>query len=209
MRIASVQVGMPARRGDLHTGFGKTAVAGGVRAGREGLEGDGQADRRYHGGPEMAVLAYGAGHYPAWRAELSWPELPLGGFGENLSVEGAVEETACIGDVWRAGTALLQISSPRKPCHKISDYWGRPGLLKRVEQSGRIGWYLRVLEEGVLGAGMEIALVERPHPDWPVARAFRIGVARKADRAAARELAQVAALSPRWKAWLSGDPARV
>lgn len=209
MRIASVQVGKPARVGEMCTGFGKQPALGKVRVGRENLEGDGQADHRHHGGPDMAVLAYPADHYPAWRAELSWAALPLGGFGENLSVAGVTEGTACIGDVWRAGTAVLQIASPRKPCRKISDFWQRPDLLKLVERSGRSGWYLRVLEEGALAAGGEIALAERPHPQWTVARAYRVGVQRARDRALALELAQVAALSDRWKAWLAGEPARV
>lgn len=206
MRIASVQVGQPARKGDLRTAFGKQPVLFEVHVGREGIEGDGQADRRYHGGPDMAVLAYSADHYPAWRAELAWPELPLGGFAENLSIEGATEATVCVGDVWRAGTAALQVASPRTPCSKISRYWGRPDLLKLVERSGRFGWYLRVLREGTLGAGAEIALVERPHPEWTVQRAYRAGVDRAHDRDAARQLAQVAALSDRWKAWLAGNP---
>ncbi len=209
MRLASVQVGKPARVGVLRTAFGKLPVAGEVRVGRESLEGDGQADRRYHGGPDMAVLAYSADHYPAWREELAWPSLPLGGFGENLSVEGAGEETACIGDVWRVGTAKMQVSSPRKPCRKISDFWGRPELLALVQRSGRSGWYLRVVEEGALAAGAEIALAERPHPEWTVLRAWQVGIARARDRDAALELAQVAALSDRWKAWLLGQPARV
>ena len=209
MRVVSVQVGRPQRIGELRTGFGKRVVAGPVRVGRENLEGDGQADRRYHGGADMAVLAYGADHYPAWRGELSWPELPLGGFGENLSVGDVKEDSACIGDVWRAGTAALQIASPRNPCHKISDYWGRPDLLRLVQEAGRIGWYLRVLEEGSLQAGDEIALVERPNPQWTIARAFRVGLARRKDRDAAAELASVTALSDRWKAWLLGEPARV
>jgi len=186
----------------MWTAFGKRPVEGAVRVGRENLEGDAQADRRHHGGPEMAVLAYSADHYPAWRAELSWPELGPGGFGENLSVEGASEETACIGDVWRAGTALLQISSPRNPCHKIADYWGRPELLERVLQRGRFGWYLRVLEEGELSAGAEVQRVERPHPEWTVLRAHRAAMERRLDRGAARELSRLAALSPRWQEWL-------
>ena len=209
MRIASVQVGKPQRVGDLRTGFGKRPVPGPVRVGFENLDGDGQADRRYHGGPDMAVLAYSADHYPAWRSELSWPDLPLGGFGENLSVDGAAESTVCIGDVWRAGTAVLQVASPRKPCSKISAFWQRPDLLKQVEQRGRIGWYLRVLEEGTLAAGDEITLADRPHPDWTVARAYEVGIARSRDRASALALSQVAALSDRWKAWLLGHPARV
>ncbi|MCA1828480.1 MAG: MOSC domain-containing protein [Myxococcales bacterium] len=209
MRIVSVQVGKPAQVGEIRTAYGKRPVADAVRVSSGNLEGDGQADPRYHGGPDMAVLAYSADHYPAWRAELDWPLLPFGGFGENLSVEGATEQDACIGDVWRAGSALLQIASPRKPCHKISDYWRRPGLLRLVERSGRTGWYMRVLEPGSLQAGDEIALVERPHPQWTVATAYRVGVARKRDRGAARELARIAALSNRWKAWLVGEPARV
>ena len=207
MRIASVQVGRPADVRGLRTGFGKRPVGGAVRVGRENLEGDGQADRRYHGGADMAVLAYSADWYAAWRAE--GVELPFGGFGENLSVSQVDEASACIGDVWRAGTALLQIAAPRKPCHKIADYWRRPELLRLVEESGRTGWYLRVLEEGALQAGDAVALVERPHPEWTVLRAFRTGVGRKKDRAAALELSRVAALSARWKAWLAGEPARV
>jgi MOSC domain-containing protein YiiM len=202
MRVAGVQVARPASVGEMRTAFGKQPVVGDVRVGRENLDGDGQADRRHHGGPEMAVLAYSADHYPAWRAELAWPDLPLGGFGENLSVEGASETTVCIGDVWRVGTALLQVSSPRNPCSKISNFWRRPDLLKRVEASGRYGWYLRVLEEGVLRAGLEVERVERPHPDWTVARAHDVSIARAHDRNAALELASLAALSPRWKAWL-------
>ena len=106
-----------------------------------------------------------------WRAELSWPELAFGGFGENLSVEGVTEETACIGDVWRAGTALLQIASGRGPCRKISEFWGRPDLLRRVVESGRSGWYMRVLEEGILAAGDEVVLLERTNPRETVAAA--------------------------------------
>jgi MOSC domain-containing protein YiiM len=157
----------------MRTAFGKRQVLGPVRVGRENLEGDKQADRRHHGGPEMALLAYAADHYPSWREELSWPSLPFGGFGENLTVSGVSEETACIGDVWRAGSALLQISKPRAPCQKISEFWGRPKLLARVWESGRFGWYLRVLEEGVLQAGDEVLLVERRPPQLTVLRAAR------------------------------------
>ena len=200
-------MGRPVERDGLRTAFGKQPAPGPVHAGLQGLEGDAQADRRYHGGPEMAALGYSADHYPAWRVELDWPALPLGGFGENLSVSGASEQSVCIGDVWRAGSAVFQIASPRKPCHKISAYWGRPDLLLLVQQSGRSGWYLRVLEEGSLSAGDAIELVDRPHPQWSVARANLAALQRKSE--AARELAEVPALSGRWKAWLLGHPARI
>src|SRR5207248_2343476 len=114
----------------FETAYGKQPVIGPIHARRLGLDGDAQVDRRYHGGPDMALLAYAATHYPDWRAQLDWPELGHGAFGENLSVEGPTEDDACIGDVWRAGAALLQISSPRKPCRTISRYWRRPELLR-------------------------------------------------------------------------------
>jgi MOSC domain-containing protein YiiM len=207
VRIEGVQVGRPLAVNGMRTAFGKRAVRGAVRVGRLNLDGDAQADRRYHGGPDMAVLAYSSDHYPRWHSELAWPDLPLGAFGENLSVSGATEETVCIGDVWSAGTALLQVASPRKPCRKISSYWGRPDLLQRVHESGRIGWYLRVIGEGSLEAGAQISLLERPHPEWPVRRAFSAALVRNGGEA--RALSEVSALSSRWKAWLRGEPARV
>lgn len=200
---------MPARVGALRTGFGKRPMAGKVKVGRQNLDGDGQADRRYHGGPDMAVLAFSAGHYPSFREELSWPELAPGALGENLSVDGVSEESACIGDVWRAGTALLQIASPRKPCKKIAAYWQRPELLALVQRTGRSGFYLRVAEEGLVWTGAPLAVLERPHPAWTVARAYRAALGRPRDRDAARQLAEVAELSARWRAWLRGLPARV
>ena len=213
MRLVSVQVGLPRTlRGagkEWRSAFGKLPVAGEVRALRDGLEGDGQENRVYHGGAEMAALAYGAAAYPRWREELSWPALKPGDFAENLSVEGASEGEVCIGDVWQAGSARLQVSSPRNPCVKIGRFHDRPELTALVEQSGRTGWYLRVLEEGVLQAGQGISLLARPHPEWTVLRAFRTARARKEEPALAAGLAQVAALSPRWLALLRGEPARV
>jgi MOSC domain-containing protein YiiM len=207
MRIEGVQVGKPAAVNGMRTAYGKRPVLGPVRVGRLNLEGDGQADRRYHGGPEMAVLAYSADHQSLWRCELAWPGMSPAAFGENLLVSGAAEDTVCIGDVWSAGTAVLQVASPRKPCRKISRYWNRPGLLQRVQRSGRTGWYLRVIEEGYLEAGAPISLVERPHPQWSIRRAFSAAFLRA--RGDARALAEVGALSDRWKAWLRGEPACV
>ena len=206
MRLSSLQAGRPRAHPDgFVTGFGKSPVAGPVRVRRTNLDGDGQADARYHGGADMAVLAYAASHYPRWREELAWPDLPHGGFGENLTVEGATEALACIGDVWRAGSAVLQIASPRKPCRVISRYWRRPELLRLVERTGRSGWYLRVLEEGALEAGDEIELVARPHPEWTVERAGRVARARRKDPGEAALLGEVAALADRWKAFLRGE----
>lgn len=210
MRVTSVRTGRVVRVRGMRTGYGKEPAAGPVRLGREGFDGDAQADRRYHGGPDMAALAYAVAHYPRWREELLWPELGPGAFGENLPVEDADEQSVCIGDVWRIGGATLQVASPRKPCSKIARFWQKPELLKLVVQSGRTGFYFRVLEEGVLQAGDEIRLADRLHPEWPVLRIFRIGMARARNRAEARDAAQtVTALSERWKAWLRFEPADV
>jgi MOSC domain-containing protein YiiM len=207
MRLVSIQVGRPRPYGvpggpQWTSAYGKHPAVGLVGVAPDGVDGDAQANRRWHGGPERAVLAYAKEHYQRWRDELAWSDLPHGGFGENFTVEGAAEDGTCIGDVWRAGTALLQVSEPRKPCRNISRFWGRPDLLRQVERTGRHGFYLRVLEPGIVEAGQPIRLVERPHPEWTVARAMaaRRHVARQ--RAEAEALLRVGALGRDWRAHL-------
>jgi MOSC domain-containing protein YiiM len=205
MRLVSVQVGLPRTRtapdGRAWTSaYGKHPVSGPARIGRTGLDGDAQANRRWHGGPDMAVLAYAREHYAAWRDELSWPDLPYGGFGENFTVEGATEGETCIGDVWRIGTALLQVSEPRKPCRNISRYWGRPDLLRKVERSGRHGFYLRVLEEGIVEPGQPVVRVARPYAGWTVARTVSARRDVALQRAEAEALLRVEALGRAFRA---------
>jgi MOSC domain-containing protein YiiM len=203
MVLESVQVGLPRTYGSgaraCTTGYGKYPVRGPVRAGRTNLEGDGQADPRWHGGPDMAVLAYPAAHYAAWREELCWPSIPPGAFGENLTVSGTTEDEACLGDVWRVGSATLQISEPRKPCRNISRFWKRSDLLRRVVRSGRSGFYLRVVAEGTLQVGDEVALLERPYPEWTVARAARARNQAKRRPREAEALLQVVTLGSDWR----------
>ena len=155
MLLAGIQAGMPRPYGmegrpPWRSGYAKSPIRGSVRVRRENLDGDGQADLRHHAGPDMAVLAYPQEHYARWRDELRWPDVPYGAFGENFTVAGVTEEDACLGDVWRVGSALLQISQPRKPCRNISRFWHRPELLRLVQRTGRYGFYLRVLEEGIV-----------------------------------------------------------
>ena len=199
-RLVSIQVGTPKLR-DREVGlrrpldrrwltaFAKHPAKGPVRLHRLNLEGDRVADKVGHGGPDMAVLAYSAGHYPAWREELGIPGMGPGGFAENFTITGQDEWTVAIGDVYRVGSALVQVSQPRGPCYKISYFWKRSDLLARCEASGRHGWYLRVLEEGVVEAGRPVELVERPNPYWTVRRAADTYRARRKDRGPAMELA--------------------
>jgi MOSC domain-containing protein YiiM len=203
MVLESVQVGLPRQHGSgaraRTTGYGKRPVAGPVHAGRTNLQGDAQADRRWHGGPDMAVLAYPAAHYAAWRVELNWPAIPNGAFGENLTVSGTTEDEACLGDVWCIGATTLQISEPRKPCGNISRFWNRSDLLRLVVRSGRSGFYLRVVEEGTLRAGDEVRLVERPYPEWTVTRAARARNEAKRRPSEAEALLRVATLGGDWR----------
>lgn len=170
------------------TGYFKTPVEGAVWVGRTNLAGDGQADRVHHGGPDKAVLAYGAAHYAAWRADLveelarlGLPRLPFGGFGENLTVEHWTETEVCVGDVHALGTALLQVTQPRGPCWKIVRRWRVRELPGRVQRTGRTGWYYRVLREGHVEAGQDLRLLERPHTEWTIAQVNAVRYERKAD----------------------------
>ena len=206
--LVSVQVGTPRFLGTdvglpeqldhrWRSAFFKEPVLGPVMLRFTNLEGDRQADPRVHGGPEMAVLAYSADHYPAWRAELGIAEMGPGGFAENFTISGQDELSVCIGDVYRVGEATVQVSQPRGPCYKISYRWKRPDLLGRCESNGRHGWYLRVLDEGLVAAGLPVELLERPNPDWSVRRAADVYRARKKRSAEAEQLARLTGYASR------------
>jgi MOSC domain-containing protein YiiM len=174
-RIRSIQVARPETRvdgrGSWRTAIDKKTVSGPIRLYLEGLAGDGQADPRFHGGPDKAVLVYAAAHYPLWHAELGRPELSAGAFGENFTVDGQTEADVCIGDVYAVGSARVQVSQRRPPCVKLARFHQRPDLPRRVLKTGRTGWYLRVLEPGLVEAGEALTLIDRPAPDQPVAGA--------------------------------------
>lgn len=167
---------VPFGRPDTLSAIGKHPVDAAIAIGPAGLEGDEQADRRNHGGPDKAIHHYPFDHYAAWRGDLPAP-CPLldsvGAFGENLSTLGLTEETVCVGDIFRIGTATVQVSQGRQPCWKLNHRFGVKDMARRVQSTGRTGWYYRVLEPGIAAAGDGIALVERPLSDWPLARILR------------------------------------
>ena len=136
----------------------KLPVDGRVGLGPLGLAGDEQADTVHHGGPEKAVLCYAAANYPRWRSG-EGPDLPLGAFFENvtLDIPGWDETTLRLGETWRLGSAVVQVSEPRQPCYKLAKRWGIDDLVVRVQRTGMSGWYLRVLETGDVGAGDAVA----------------------------------------------------
>jgi len=171
VRLVEVNVGKPRTLEDDEpwtTGFFKVPVSGPVALQTENLQGDGQADLKVHGGPDKAVCVYSADHYPRWQQELGVRECGPGWFGENFSLQGQSEGSAAIGDVYRIGTALVQVSQPRAPCWKLARRWSRPDMPKLVIDAGRTGWYLRVLEPGIVARGQTLTLVERPFPQWTI-----------------------------------------
>jgi MOSC domain-containing protein YiiM len=166
MEIVSLNVALPStqRYGnrEVFTGGAKRPVPRAVlRVG--GFEGDGQADRRNHGGPDKAVCVYSSVHYPHWQRMLG-RRLDPGAFSENLTVSAIREARVCVGDVFRAGEAVVQVSTPRTPCDKVAGKNGEKQLSKWISGSGHTGFYMRVLEEGLVQKGDAFERVER-HPD--------------------------------------------
>lgn len=208
-RLAGIQVGRArtharpdwdrARSRTWISAYQKLPVTGPVKVSRTQVEGDEHVDQPAHGGTEMAALAYSAGHYPHWREELGLEGFGPGAFGENLTIEGFEERGISIGDVFEVGDVRVQISNPRGPCANISRFWGREDLLKRVTESGRTGWYLRVLREGTIEAGMPVTRVERPQPEWTVERVFRARVDPHADLGDVAKLTELPLLSEEWR----------
>ncbi len=206
--LHSIQIGVPTSYGfegaeDPHdkpwnTGFFKTPVEGPVFVGPTNIAGDGQADLVNHGGIDKAVLAYSANHYPHWREELRMPAMPFGGFGENLTIVGLCEASVCIGDIFRVGGVTFEISQPRQPCWKLARRWRMHELTGLVVRNGRSGWYFRVLEQGWIEAGMQVTLIERPNPEWTVARANVILHHCRTDVSSMLELASVPRLADSW-----------
>lgn len=158
------------------SGMHKEPVSFPLHLGREGFDGDAQADRRVHGGPEKAVHHYPFDHYATWAAELG--DQPLlarpGAFGENLSTLGLTEAGVAIGDVFRLGGAVIEVSQARQPCWKLNQRFGIADMALRVQRSGRTGWYYRVLQEGAVAPGDSLVLIDRRLPDWPILRLWRL-----------------------------------
>lgn len=127
------------------------------------------------------------------------PDFSYGSFGENFSINGVAENTVCVGDVLAIGDARLQVSKPRAPCWKIDRRWRRNDLTRRVADTGRTGWYVRVLEEGEVAPGQTVSLEERPCPEWTVARVTDVMGNRRSRPEDAASLARCEFLSPDWR----------
>jgi MOSC domain-containing protein YiiM len=202
MKVLSVNVALPrlvAWNGQtFNTGIFKEPVAGPVLMRQLDLDGDRQADLSVHGGPYKAVYAYPSEHYEYWRKELPDLDLPWGQFGENLTTEGLDEADTHIGDVLRIGKATVQVTQPRVPCFKLAAKFQRNDILKRFLQSGRSGFYLAVIEEGLVAAGDAIERVQEDANGIAVSdinKLFNCGT----DRALLRRVTRLEALPLDWR----------
>ena len=177
-RIAAVCVSgpdllpLPGRRPN-RSGIDKRPVAGRVAVHGLGLDGDVQVNRKHHGGEGQAVYAYAQEDADHWVAELD-RDLPPGRFGENLRTTGLDVSGALLGERWRIGTAVLEVTAWRTPCANFARFLDVPDLVKRFAAHGATGAYLRVLETGDVGAGDPVEVLARPDHGITVERAFRI-----------------------------------
>ena len=205
MRLVSVNVGRPRlvmSRGEaVSTGIFKKPVEGRVVLRTLNLDGDRQADLNVHGGPTKAAYAYPSEHYDYWRAELPEMNLPWGMFGENLTTTGLLEDSVHIGDQFRIGSAQVMVTEPRMPCYKLGIRFGRSDIIKRFMASGRTGFYFAVVQEGEVGAGDDIVLIERDAHRVRVADVTGLYAHGSAsDPELLRRAVRVAALPKKWRA---------
>lgn len=157
------------------SGIDKRPVDGRIHVGVEGLSGDAQGDRQHHGGPEKALHHYAHDHYATWRGMIG-PKAMLeapGVFGENLSTHGLTEDAVAVGDTFRLGEAVIQVSQGRQPCWKLNARLDVPDMALRVQRTGMTGWYYRVIECGFIEKGDALQLVDRLSPDWTLKRLWR------------------------------------
>ena len=203
MKLLSVNVSLPRevpyRDGTLTTGIYKEPIEGRVWLGQLHLEGDGQADLKAHGGTYKAVYVYPHEHYAYWSTELGRDDLTYGQFGENFTVEGMLETDVNVGDTYRIGSALVQVTQPRVPCFKLAHKMGIPTFVKTFLQANRPGFYLRVLEEGEVGGGDEIELVQADPVGMSIAEMNHLLYFDNTNTENAKRALQVEGMSPGWR----------
>ena len=205
MKLVSVNVGLPRlvlRSGEpVSTGIFKEPLAGRVMLRTLNLDGDRQADLSVHGGPSKAVYVYPSEHYDFWKRELPEMDLPWGMFGENFTTRGVREQEMNIGDKFRIGEATVMATEPRMPCYKLGLRFGRTDIIKRFLASERSGFYLAVLQEGEVGAGDEIELIEQNKSGVRVSDVTRLYVSDKSNIDLLRRAIGTEALPESWRSY--------
>ena len=200
-RVLSVNVGR-AREFDYNgrpakSAIWKSPVAGRIAARGVNLEGDDQADRKAHGGPDKSVYAYSIEDLRWWEEKLG-RSLQYAEFGENLTTEGVAVNDALVGERWEIGTAVFEVSEPRIPCWRLGVRMNDQGFVRRFTEALRPGTYLRIIVEGAVGAGDEIRIIERPDHELTIRDIFRIYTR---DREEVGRLLAVPRISESWRKW--------
>jgi MOSC domain-containing protein YiiM len=201
--LISIQVGTPRTihrdNEEVSTGIFKSPVHGRLHLHWLNLDGDRQADLSVHGGRDKAVYGYPSEHYPFWQKELPGVELPWGAFGENFTTAGLLEDTVCLGDQFRIGTAIVVVTQPRLPCFKLNLKFERHDMIKRFLASRRSGFYFRVLQEGEVGAGDEIMRIRQDENHVSISDANRIYLKESNSNELIERALRVEYLSASWR----------
>ncbi|MCC8400901.1 MOSC domain-containing protein [Paraburkholderia sp. MMS20-SJTN17] len=202
-RLLSVNVGLPRdiewKGRTVHTGIWKDPVRGRCRAGRLNLDGDGQGDLAGHGGEQRAVFVYQIESSRYWQVELKRHDLAYGQFGENFTIEGLPDSDVCIGDRYRIGDALFEVTQPRVTCYRVGIRMNEPRMPALLTSSGRPGFYFRVLREGEVGAGDEIVKVGEAKERMTVAQVNALLYSAHHPRDQLERALRIEALSPGWR----------
>ena len=200
--VKYLSIGLPRKEifngKEVTTGICKKTVSGPIFLSQTGLEGDGVANTKHHGGADKALCIYSFDHYPYWRKWLGM-ELVPSAFGENLTVQDMIEENVCIGDIFSLGSAVIQVSQPRQPCATLGLRYGAMDLVKEVINTGFTGFYCRVIQTGYVEQGESLDLQKRDELGVSIAFANRILHHHKIDLQGIEKVLSVSALSESWK----------
>lgn len=206
-RLLSVNVGLPRdiewKGRTVHTGIWKEPIQGRCRVGRLNLDGDGQGDLAGHGGQQRAVFVYQTESYRYWQQHLNRTDFVYGQFGENFTVEGLADDAVCIGDRYRIGSALFEVTQPRVTCYRVGIRMNEPRMPALLTSSGRPGFYFRVLQEGEVGAGDEIVKMGEVDERMTVAEINALLYSPHHPRDRLERALRIEALSPGWR-WSFG-----
>ncbi|MUK88455.1 MOSC domain-containing protein [Ornithinibacillus sp. L9] len=181
------------------SGMFKQEIEGGVWLSKTGLHGDEVADKKNHGGPEKAVFCYPISHYDYWKQDLDTDSIDIGANGENFAVLHMDESSVCVGDTYKLGDTVIQVSQPRKPCWKPGRRINVIDFALRIQQTGRTGWYFRVLQEGHVNSGADLELLDRPFPQWTISTCNEIMYVHKDDVTLTEKLVACDLLAESWK----------
>jgi len=179
------------------TGIDKRSVSGPIEFKNNGLAGDRIIDTNVHGGYDQAVYAYASEDAQWWEKEIN-EVIPAGRFGENLTTEGIDVNAALVGEKWKIGSVILEVSQPRIPCRVFAGFWNRATLIKEFTQAGRPGTYLRIIQEGTAQAGDAIEVIYKPEHSIRISDLF---AAKSGERSKINEIKVVPQLSTEFKEW--------